>query len=248
MQTTFNQNSVHATASQPQPFDIETGVEETNDSSTQMRACSARHILKGICIASAAVVGASIGIGIDNRINRNRMGDPISFGARTLNIQSCSKNDTILLKQSHARVSRNIGSILNHSSVELSHENHKQLETCFQNKIESCATYVCSDDPDLCSKTNTSSVLGYFTPPASHNNEAYFCMDNMRSLYGDKNQLDCMLDEVMVHEVAHYVGVQQSSDHNEPDGEKNDRVYRVGDAAYEICMNSTQTNNGVILA
>lgn len=250
-------NSVHAAsitqAIQSQPFDFEAGQVEHNDSSTQMRGCSAKRIFKKICkisgvIAGAAGVGSGFGIGIANRINRNKMGDPISFGSRILNIQSCSENATILLEQSHARISRSIDRILSHSSVELSIENHKQLATCFNNEVESCATYVCSDDYDLCKKTNRISVLGYFSPPASHNNEAYFCMDNINSLYNDKNQLDCMLDEVMVHEVAHYVGVESSPDHNEPDGEKNDRVYRVGDAAYEVCMNSTQKNNGVILA
>lgn len=154
----------------------------------------------------------------------------INFDARLspLTFIDCTADQEASLTTAHRRVTELLDRTLNDNSVALRDKTRENLELCFSSPDSSCVDYACADQQNYCEAPGV--FGGYFGSPGS-SSSVLFCMDNFKS--GTLLFEPCELAGLVMHEVAHYVGVWDEPDHNS--GPNGDGVYTLDNTVASYC-------------
>ncbi|TDJ06433.1 MAG: hypothetical protein E2O68_05010 [Deltaproteobacteria bacterium] len=142
-----------------------------------------------------------------------------AFSAR--NIKHCGSNAESTMKDALRFLDNNINTIINNTG-DLKNGEKKRLK----NKLANI-NFKCMDHKQVCKKKATRGGKSRHL----FNAAVVICYNNIRTLLQD--DAFCTLADVLIHEAGHAAGVKKDWGHN--NGPNNDKVYRLGYAAADLC-------------
>lgn len=146
----------------------------------------------------------------------------ISSANASRKIKHCGSNAKATIKRALSFLDSNVNTIINRTS-HLKKGEKRKLKRKLRN-----INFKCMDHKRVCKKKATRGGRSRHI----FNSAVVICYNNVRKLLED--DAFCTLADVLIHETGHTAGVKKNRGHN--NGPNNDRVYRLGFAAKDLCV------------
>jgi len=137
-------------------------------------------------------------------------------------IKNCGSDAKKTMKKALSFLDNNVNTIINRTG-DLKSGEKKKLKRKLKN-----INFKCMDHKQVCKKKADRGGKSRHI----FRSAVVICYNNVRKLLQD--DAFCTLADVLIHETGHAAGVKKDNGHN--NGPNNDRVYRLGYAASDLCV------------